>query len=202
MAGPATGSSSAAVTRSTAARASSKQCATESAQLRPSTGSSDAGADRDPLARARGPGREDGIAAARACIAPRRPLRAYTRISDRPIRRHDAIEHPDLVVVLEPSLVSEASIDEGLGDAGLVLVDAEVPPAELAGRRVRCVPASRLAARRGSSFGNLVMVGAVAAVLGEPSLEELQEAAVELLGEKLAADEVRGAVEEGYRWAA
>ncbi|HEU5065333.1 MAG TPA: 2-oxoacid:acceptor oxidoreductase family protein [Gaiellaceae bacterium] len=130
------------------------------------------------------------------------PLRAYTRISNRAIRRHDAIEHPDLVVVLEPSLVSEANIDEGLAEAGLVLVNAEEPPAELAGKRVRCVPASRLAAARGSSFGNLVMVGAVAAVLGEPSLEEVQEAAIELLGEKLAADDVRGAVEEGYRWAA
>jgi hypothetical protein len=46
------------------------------------------------------------------------------------------------------------------------------------------------------------MVGAVAAVLGEPSLEELQQAAIELLVNKLAADQVRGAVEEGYRWAA
>jgi Pyruvate/2-oxoacid:ferredoxin oxidoreductase gamma subunit len=104
--------------------------------------------------------------------------------------------------VLEPSLVGEASIDEGLANEGLVLVDAEETPAGLAGRRVRCIPASRLAAQRGSSFGNLVMVGAVAATLGEPLLEEVQEAAVELLGRKLAADDVRGAVEEGYRWVA
>ena len=130
------------------------------------------------------------------------PLRAYTRISDRPIRRHDSIEHPDLVVVLEPSLVGEASVDEGLSETGLVLVDADQPPAELAGRRVRCVPASRLAAARGSRFGNLVMVGAVAAALGEPPLEKVQEAAVELLAAKLPAHDVRGAIEEGYRWAA
>ena len=37
-------------------------------------------------------------------------------ISNRPIRRHDAIEHPDVVVVLEPSLVREAGVDEGLED--------------------------------------------------------------------------------------
>ena len=46
------------------------------------------------------------------------------------------------------------------------------------------------------------MVGAVAAALGEPPLEEVQKAAVELLGGKLAADDLRGAVEEGYRWVA
>ena len=34
------------------------------------------------------------------------PLRAYTRSSTKPIRRHDAIEHPDAVVVLEPSLIA------------------------------------------------------------------------------------------------
>ena len=127
------------------------------------------------------------------------PLRAYTRVSDRPIRRHDAVEHPDVVVVLEPSLVREAGVTEGLEDKSFVLLNADVAPAELDGTRVVCIPASRIAAEQGSSFGNVVMVGAVAAALGEPPLADLQEAAVELLGEKLPPDSVRSAVEEGYR---
>jgi len=40
----------------------------------------------------------------------------------------------------------------------------------------------------------------VAAALGEPPLEKIQEAAVELLGRKLPADTVRAAVAEGYAW--
>jgi pyruvate ferredoxin oxidoreductase gamma subunit len=127
------------------------------------------------------------------------PLRAYTRVSDRPIRRHDAIEHPDLVVVLEPSLVREANVAEGLREESLVLVNAENAPAELPDTRFLCVPASRIAAEQGSKFGNVVMVGAVAAALGEPPLEDVQEAAVELLGKKLRPESVRTAVEEGYR---
>ena len=127
------------------------------------------------------------------------PLRAYTRVSDRPIRRHDAIEHPDLVVVLEPSLVREAGVTEGLDEESFVLLNGDVAPAELSGTRVVCVPASRIAAEQGSSFGNVVMVGAVAAALGEPPLERVQEAAVELLGKKLSPDSVRTAVERGYR---
>jgi len=127
------------------------------------------------------------------------PLRAYTRVSDRPIRRHDAIEHPDVVVVLEPSLVREAGVTEGLEDKGFVLLNADSAPARLDGTRVLCVPASRIAAEQGSSFGNVVMVGAVAAALGEPTLADVQEAAVELLGKKLPGDSVRSAVEEGYR---
>lgn len=128
------------------------------------------------------------------------PLRAFTRISDRPIRRHDTITDPDLVVVLEPSLVHEANVAEGLDPDGLVLINTEQPPAELDGVRVRCVPATRLASAHGSSFANVVMLGAVARQLGEPPLAGLQEAAVELLGRKASADAVRAAVAEGYGW--
>jgi pyruvate ferredoxin oxidoreductase gamma subunit len=128
------------------------------------------------------------------------PLRAFTRSSDRPIRRHDTIEEPDVVVVLEPSLVHEANVSEGLGPDGLVLVNGEEPPEELAGHDVRCIPADRLAVARGSGFVNLVMLGAVAAALGEPPLAELQDAAVGQLGRKVPPDDVRAAVAEGFAW--
>ncbi len=127
------------------------------------------------------------------------PLRAFTRVSERPIRRHDTVTDPDLVVVLEPSLVHEADVAEGLDPDGLVLLNAEKTPPELAGETVRCVPATRLASRHGSSFVNLVMVGAAGAALDQP-LAELQDAAVELLGRKVDADTIRAAIEEGYRW--
>ena len=74
------------------------------------------------------------------------PLRAFTRISDRPIRRHDSVTDPDLVVVLEPSLVGEAGVADGLHEEGRVLVNAETAPPALAGVDVECVPATRLAA--------------------------------------------------------
>ncbi|MGH2931780.1 MAG: 2-oxoacid:acceptor oxidoreductase family protein [Gaiellaceae bacterium] len=127
------------------------------------------------------------------------PLRAYTRSSTKPIRRHDAIEHPDAVVVLEPSLIREANVVEGLAKDGVVIVNAETAPHELRGVRVVCVPASGLAGVRGSSFANLTMVGAVAAALGEPTLGAVQDAAVEALGAKVDPADVRAAVAEGYK---
>jgi pyruvate ferredoxin oxidoreductase gamma subunit len=124
------------------------------------------------------------------------PLRAYTRVDDRPIRRHDAIAHPDVVVVLEPSLLHEVDVTDGLASGGLVLVNAETPPAALGDVAVACVPANKLA--HGSKFVNLVMVGALAAALDEPPLEAVAEAATELLGTKVAPEQIRAAVEEGY----
>ena len=128
------------------------------------------------------------------------PLRAFTRVSDRPIRRHDAVTDPDVVVVLEPSLVCEAGITDGLRQEGFVLLNGEVAPPELDGVEVRCVPAARLAESHGSGFVNMVMLGAAAAALGEPALGNLQEAAVETLGKKVPEADVRSAVAEGYAW--
>lgn len=127
------------------------------------------------------------------------PVRAYTRVSDAPIRRHDSITDPDLVVVLDASLVREGGVAEGLAPGGLLLLNAEEAPDGLPARVV-CVPATALAASAGSRFSNVVMVGAVAAALGEPPLGELQETAVELLGAKSSPDAVRAAVAEGYAW--
>jgi pyruvate ferredoxin oxidoreductase gamma subunit len=126
------------------------------------------------------------------------PLRAYTRVDDAPIRRHDTITHPDIVVVLEPSLLHEVDVTEGLAEDGIVVLNGHTVPAELSAEHVVCVPASDLAERQGTKFANLIMVGALAATVGEPGVKEVAEAAVELLGKKVPADSVRAAVEEGY----
>jgi pyruvate ferredoxin oxidoreductase gamma subunit len=128
------------------------------------------------------------------------PLRAFTRVADRPIRRHDTVTDPDVVVVLEPSLVREGEVAEGLTPDGFVLFNGEEVPPELEDVDVRCVPAQRLATTLGSGFVNLVMLGAVAADLGEPPLADLQEAAVETLGRKVEEGDVRLALSEGYAW--
>ena len=124
------------------------------------------------------------------------PMRAYTRFDDRPIRRHDSIEEPDAVVVLEPSL---APLADPPADA-LFLVNSEEPVAG-----ALCIPAASIGGAKGV---NMVMLGALAAALGEPELDRLAEAAVEVLGGKTDAAELHSALEGGYaavkeqRWAA
>jgi pyruvate ferredoxin oxidoreductase gamma subunit len=119
------------------------------------------------------------------------PMRAYTRIDDKPIRRHDSVTSPDVVVVLDPSLVHEGGVTDGMTEDGLVLVNAQTAPAELSGAVVRCVPAE--------TNVNVAMAGAVAAALGEPSSTDVADAAVELLGGKVDEASLRAAAEEGFR---
>ncbi len=99
------------------------------------------------------------------------PMRAYTRIDTARIRRRYGITEPDVVVVLDESLLVEASPTEGLREHGLLLVNTEQ---ELEG--AMCVPATRLA-ENGAGYVNTVMLGAVAAALGEPPLEAVLAAA-------------------------
>ena len=108
------------------------------------------------------------------------PLRAFTRAASTPIRRHDSVTEPDLVVVLEPTVMHEVDVADGLSDDGRVLVADE----RLDGKNV-----------------NLAMLGAAARVLGRPSLDDLETAAVEVLGKKVQRESVRAALEEGYAWA-
>jgi pyruvate ferredoxin oxidoreductase gamma subunit len=122
------------------------------------------------------------------------PMRAYTRIDDRPIRRHDSIEHPDVVVVLEPSLLHDESVIAGLAPDGLIVANtSEEFPGAIS------VPAADLGPARSV---NLIMLGAVAAALGEPSLEDLIAAATEVLGKKADPDALRSAIEIGHECAA
>lgn len=118
------------------------------------------------------------------------PMRAYTRIDDNPIRRHDSVTSPDVVVVLDASLVHENDVAEGLADDGLVIVNAEETPPELQGLRVACVPVTKNV--------NVAMLGAVAAALGEPPVHEVADSVCALLGQKADRRALRAAVEEGY----
>ena len=117
------------------------------------------------------------------------PIRAYTRYDDKPIRRHDSIEEPDLVVVLEPSLITAPEVRAGLRASGKLLVNSET-----------AVPGARMirAARLSPGSANLVMLGAAAAVLGEPALVSLADATVEVLGRKADANALRAALAAGY----
>ena len=127
------------------------------------------------------------------------PMRAYTRYDDRPIRRHDAVEEPDAVVVLEPSLVASRTSPTDCARWHPLVNSRRTRPGALV------LPARP---HRPSRVVNLVMLGALAAVLGEPALDSLAEAAVEALGRKADAGRAARRPRGGYaaakeeRWAA
>jgi len=53
------------------------------------------------------------------------PMRGYTRIADAPIRLHCAIEEPDVVVVLDDTLLETGGVCEGLSESGCLIVNTK-----------------------------------------------------------------------------
>lgn len=120
------------------------------------------------------------------------PIRAYNRISDREIFVHSSVYEPDIVVVLDESLLDTENPTEGLKPKGVLLVNSTCSAEELRARlnfsgRIIVVDADRIAKETGTGFPNIPMLGALVAVLGtdyELAASELREA----LGGRLSQD--------------
>lgn len=96
------------------------------------------------------------------------PIVAFTRVSDRPIQIYSAIEHPQIIVVLDPSLFAVADVTGGAPDDVIILVNSEMSPAELRkhynikGGRLYTIAATRIALETiGRPIPNTPMVGAL-----------------------------------------
>lgn len=121
------------------------------------------------------------------------PVRAYDRLDDRPIRRRSPVTRPDVVVVLDETLIEEDDVTAGLGPEGVLIVNSGADAERLAQRldlpgRVVAVDGSGIAAERRAGRANVVMLGALAGVLEEPGIPVLESALRRALGGKLGAD--------------
>jgi len=133
------------------------------------------------------------------------PVRAYTRISDRPINLHCAIYTPSVAVILDPTLFKTVPLAEGLPKDGVLIVNTRESPAKvrkqlkLAGRKVWTVPATDIAFRTlGRPVTNTAMLGAVARASGIVGLESIEKAVKERFSPKMAEKNVE-VVNEAYR---
>ncbi len=127
------------------------------------------------------------------------PIRAYTRIDDRPIRRRYPITRPDAVVAIEPSLLTEVDVGEGLEPGGMLIVNSPAPPEGLSWDGAPLVVDA--ASIAGPRYVNVVMLGALAGSLGHPSLDELTAAARKLFAAKVGAEttaEIEAAIADGH----
>jgi len=108
------------------------------------------------------------------------PIRGYTRISSKPIRQHSAVYHPDVVVVLDPTLLDSVDVCEGLAPDGAVLINTAASPAEvrrklgLQGGRIYTIDASQIALDEiGRNIPNTPMMGALARVVPDLKLDTI-----------------------------
>ena len=99
------------------------------------------------------------------------PIRAYTRLSSRPIDLHCPILNPGVVIVLDPSLMAIEDVFEGLVEDGVALVNTPLAPGQVTSwvaqgdRRLCTVDATQSALDTlGRNIPNTAMIGAILSV--------------------------------------
>jgi len=94
------------------------------------------------------------------------PVLSFLRVSEKPIRIRSKVYQPDVIVILDPTLLSSASPTDGLKREGLVVINSNKPAEELRklfpGFRIAAVDASRIAREEmGVPITNTTMLGSL-----------------------------------------
>lgn len=111
------------------------------------------------------------------------PVTAFTRISSEPIRIHCGVYNPDIVAVLDPTLLKTVNVVDGLSEeGGNIIINSKENPAEIrkvlntTKGKVWTVPASEISMKiLGIPITNTAMLGAVARVTKIVSLETVEK---------------------------
>jgi 2-oxoacid:acceptor oxidoreductase gamma subunit (pyruvate/2-ketoisovalerate family) len=127
------------------------------------------------------------------------PIIAFTRIDERPITLYNTIAEPNVVIVLDESLLELPMVMGGLREEGLLLVDSSSTPGQLRERlnrekgRVATVAASAIATEHlGRPVTNTAMLGAFLAATGVLELERVLAHVQEKFSRQFSASVVTG----------
>jgi len=110
------------------------------------------------------------------------PIRGFTRVSSEPIRLHCAIEKPDVVVVLDDTMLAMAAVTEGTKGETVFVVNTADSPQDVRtllrvdGNTVYCVDATGISIDElGRPMPNTPMVGALVKATECISLDEVKK---------------------------
>lgn len=124
------------------------------------------------------------------------PLKAFTRISDEPIDVYNNIETPDIVVLLDETLIGVVDITEGIKENGIVIINTTESPDTMRTKLgvapsvvVATVDASGIAvATIKRDIPNTPIVGALTKVSDVIAADSLKGQLVKTFGKKFAQE--------------
>jgi len=138
------------------------------------------------------------------------PIKAFTRISDQPIEIHNNIENPDVVVVLDETLLDVVDVTEGIKDGGVLIINTCSPAADVKRAlkvsdtvKVATIDASGIATETiKRDIPNTPIVGALIKVTGVIDLEVFKGLLAKNLSKKFGQEMIDAnftAVDRAYK---
>lgn len=108
------------------------------------------------------------------------PVQSYNRISEDPITLHCSVTSPQIVVILDPTLIGTVDVTQGLPEDGIVIVNTDLTASEfrtilkLNTQKVFTVDASKIAQETiGRNIPNTPMMGALCKATGLLDFDEM-----------------------------
>jgi len=107
------------------------------------------------------------------------PVMAYNRVAEKSIKIRSGIYHPDVVVVLDPSLIGLVNVLDGLKPDGLLIVNTARPAKDIREKlkytgKMATVDATHIAREElGVPIANTTMIGAILKMTKVLKLESL-----------------------------
>jgi 2-oxoacid:acceptor oxidoreductase gamma subunit (pyruvate/2-ketoisovalerate family) len=134
------------------------------------------------------------------------PVTAFTRISTEPIRIHCSVYDPDVVVVLDATLLKAVPVTAGINqDDDVIIINSADDPAKVREDlkvekgKVWAVPATEIALKiLGVPITNTALLGAVARATSIVTLEGIEKAIKERFKEQLAEKNF-AVIKEAYK---
>lgn len=121
------------------------------------------------------------------------PIRAFTRISEKPINLHCTVYNPHVVVVLDPTLMKTVPIADGVRPNGTIVVNTKENPEELrqnlgqVNAKLWTVPATEIALNIiGRPITNTAMLGAAVRATALVRLQSIEEAVKKRFPQQIA----------------
>ena len=129
------------------------------------------------------------------------PMKSYVRISDGPLRLRSGIRSPNIVIVLDDSLLATENVTDGMEAGGVLIVNSAEDIDEVRSQigdadvKLYVVDATQLAMDTiGRPIPNTVMLGALSKATDLVSMDAVKRAIDVRLGGKLS----QAAVEANY----
>ena len=131
------------------------------------------------------------------------PLRAYNRISSSEIRMHCPVLHPQIVSIVDATLLDSINVAEGSVDNAIFIVNTSKDPKEIreklkakSSQKIFTIDATRIALDCiGKALPNAPMLGAICKVTNILPLNTLLEAVEKSFGKKFAQKIIDGNLE-------
>ena len=110
------------------------------------------------------------------------PVAAFTRVSAKPILIHCAVYEPDVVVVLDPTLLKTVPVAAGLRETGTIIINSTQSPDKIREQlktdkgTLWVIPATEIALNiLGLPITNTALLGTVAKATNIISLETIEQ---------------------------